>query len=364
MDRLDTFYFLCDCLSPFSVPEKLQKTLGKREIAWESVIAAAGYHLVTPALYWALREKGLLRELPDDVHDYLEAVWTLNFERNQKLSSQLVEVCGLFNRHGIQPLLLKGAITLVTECYPNIGVRVMNDLDMLIPEERLADAREILYQAGYADAYSSDDAPDHHHLTPLTHSEKIACIELHRGIVGQRYAELLPAAAVLDDSVSLTFMGVSAKQPSPIHRIQHNIVHSHLQDGNNARHNIDLRQLYEFIMLLKQFEAEIDWEAVRLNFSAGSEVKALANYPLLAQHLFSQKIPPGMPAPKNLTRQIGCFERGIEYPWVMRLRRLKYSIGNMIYGLVKSPKNILKLTQLTWYSSKYAEIKRAFTKTW
>jgi len=56
------------------------------ELPWPLLIEASSYHYVTPALAWCLRAQP---QLPDDIRGYLDAVLTLNRQRNDVQSVRL-----------------------------------------------------------------------------------------------------------------------------------------------------------------------------------------------------------------------------------------------------------------------------------
>src|SRR2546423_2959302 len=95
---------------------------------WQSVIALANRTLLTPALFSALVHSGEINRLPDDVREYLRFIHDRNGERNCRLRAQLTEAVTALNRHGIVPLLLKGAIPLFFSDDKQITARMTSDL--------------------------------------------------------------------------------------------------------------------------------------------------------------------------------------------------------------------------------------------
>ncbi len=141
---------LCQCLSGALGQSLSPSSLPTSEERWASVLRLSGDHLVTPVLRWALREqKGLYDELPSNVVDYLEAVYALNLEKNLSCEDQLSELISDLNKIEVRPVLLKGAAMLVGGLYPTSGERMISDLDILIPEERLPDVLSRMLALGY-----------------------------------------------------------------------------------------------------------------------------------------------------------------------------------------------------------------------
>ena len=95
------------------------------EAVWHEVVRLAGARRVAPALGAALADLGVPD--PKPAATLLAPLPGRNRERNLALRAALLETIGELNRIGIEPVLLKGAIRLVDELYPELdGFRVIN----------------------------------------------------------------------------------------------------------------------------------------------------------------------------------------------------------------------------------------------
>jgi hypothetical protein len=102
-----------------------QSDLPATETEWRNVLRRSCAHVVTPALRWALREQGYTSELPPDVLDFIDAVYTLNLEGNCHYEDQLAHLIWSLNEIRVRPVLLKGAAALVNGLYPTSGERMI-----------------------------------------------------------------------------------------------------------------------------------------------------------------------------------------------------------------------------------------------
>jgi Uncharacterised nucleotidyltransferase len=168
-----------------------------REAAWEDLVALSSEHFVTPALAWCVRQD---RSLPDDVREYLDAVLRLNSERNALLLVTLKRVAALPNAIDIEPVVLKGATELITGSYPAAGMRVIGDLDLLIPIDRVQSAAAALKKAGFAPV-GPLLPPNHHHLPVLADPETAAGVELHMTVVHNRSEALTPRTWFMETTI-------------------------------------------------------------------------------------------------------------------------------------------------------------------
>ena len=99
-------------------------------MVWELIIEVASFHYVTPALGSCLGADG---DVQPDVRDYFEFAAALNSQCNEKVLSGLARIAALLNAIDIEPLLLKGAAHLVQGTYPEPSMRILGDVDILIP---------------------------------------------------------------------------------------------------------------------------------------------------------------------------------------------------------------------------------------
>ncbi|HAL00137.1 MAG TPA: hypothetical protein DCP50_03930 [Exiguobacterium sp.] len=100
---------------------------------------------------------------------------TLNILR---FSTELVNVILFFKRYHLPVICLKGPV-IGEKIYRAIGARVFRDLDLLVPEERLSEAEDLLKKLGYVqDSTSNYSAKQSHHLVYI-HLQNDHIIELH-----------------------------------------------------------------------------------------------------------------------------------------------------------------------------------------
>ncbi|RUM42704.1 MAG: hypothetical protein DSY80_06750 [Desulfocapsa sp.] len=106
-------------------------------------------------------------------------------QANTLLMKTLGEILTLFESAGIKSLVLKGA-ALCNTLYPEIGLRPMRDIDLLLDKEDVEHAHTLLQNAGFCS--SSVALPkDYYHLQPLLKKDAgmEISIELHHGLFPQ-----------------------------------------------------------------------------------------------------------------------------------------------------------------------------------
>jgi Uncharacterised nucleotidyltransferase len=142
--------------------------------AWQLLIELGSNHLVTPVVAWSLKDNA---GVPDDVRSYFDSVLTLNCIRNEHMLEGLRRVATALNAIDIEPVLLKSAAHLVEQLYPEPGLRILRDLDILIPEDRAQSAVGALRDIGFTGSIAAPE--NHHHLPGMTDPESGLDVELH-----------------------------------------------------------------------------------------------------------------------------------------------------------------------------------------
>ena len=155
--------------------DRLHAMVRSREVDWERVVGHASNQYVLPAFAAALQDLELIGALDEGVGAFLEAVHAANAERNREIGDELVTAVGILNRVGVEPVLLKGAIWLVDELYPDHGWRMLRDIDLLVPQPTWAAAILALQDNGYA--FARDKV---HHEAALRRPGGLVRVEVHR----------------------------------------------------------------------------------------------------------------------------------------------------------------------------------------
>jgi hypothetical protein len=334
--QIAALQFITHCLSNDVRPESisaLRTAIHSEKQPWEAVVSLANNHLLTPAMWVALKKKNLTAELPDELRDYLHELHQMSKERNAKLRAQLLEAVRRLNRIDITPVLLKGAMHLVTDVYGDTGARIMTDIDLLVPREKIDACLPALHDLGYEaeEDIHNDYHEDHHHCAPLFRPGDYGSLEIHRSLTENTYADILPTEIGLAEAQPLEFQGLSMKVLSPTHRLLHNILHSQLVDHNHADGIFPLRSLHEVVTESTANQQRVDWSIIQSRMEQHKRGKALGAYLYMAHTLFGMSFPKGME--KTLSSQL-YYQRccaQLSWQWVNQwgLRLGRYSADTM-----------------------------------
>lgn len=289
--------FIAGCLSVRSVSDaerSLNTVIGSGRLDWTIVMELADAHLVTPALWVAIRRRGLAGRLPSNVRDYLWKIHLLSALRNRRLKDQAIAVVRVLNSIGIEPVLLKGGASLFDNTFGDPSSRVMADLDMLVPREKAEHCWSVLRRNGYEPIGGGYDYSRHHHLMPLLHPKDEGTIEIHREALPSSAATIMPSTLMWTCAQSVRVSGVLFQLPDPTTRILHNVLHAALVNRGHARGDLSLRSLHELSLIQSQYEANIDWMTIQKLMDRGGKSRVLNAWLYAAHQLFACPLPEGV----------------------------------------------------------------------
>ena len=280
-------------------------------VSWELLIECSSHHNVTPALSWCLKDNAVL---PADVRNYFDAILSLNSTRNECIVDGLARVVSALNAIDIEPVLLKGVSHLVEGLYPTLGLRVVGDVDVLVPDYRAKDAVAALHGVGFF--VPKYDLPENHlHLPGMRDNESGLYVELHTRV--DLKEAVISARWFREMTHPFPFRGLQIRVPEPTGSIGLNIVHSQLHHEGYQRSGIELRQLLDLAMIRARHESEIDWSELDHRFSAGGFGQVLATYLKFAEVFFGQ----AAPQLSNMPRKMALERIRVFVEWPDRAKR-------------------------------------------
>lgn len=286
------------------LPKRAALPLPDSEAAWRQIIAIASAHLILPALHQAIiagaDDSTISRPQNRDALDFLSEIHAANGARNGRLRASLIATAAALNKAGIIPLVLKGGAFLLDPVATRTGGapqnpasmrpapwRFMSDLDLLLPEHRLAEAVRVVNEAGFTAPGDSYDPQGDAHYPPLVSPCGEIVIELHSRIFTDKSAKPCPDT-LIGNAKLISLAGAKLHQPSPIERIAHLIGHAQLHNGFYRKKRILLRDLVDLSMLLRNHQQAISWPDILQNFTTTAEREAACAF-IAAWQLWQQQ---------------------------------------------------------------------------
>ena len=215
--------------------------------SFEAMLLTASRRQLMPAAIDNLVAKGIV--LPSEMMHgtqvgFLAQVHKLNegFQlRRNVLANSLKDIIAGLNGAGVEPLILKGSMSLISG---EPAWRFQRDIDFTIdPDESPATVRA-LSDLGYSASKDSGARP--HHLVPMLKEGLPASIEPHVKLAGARARKVLPDAALLKYCHRGNWNGAKYSYLSPGASALHGLAHHHFQNRGYVFGTFSLKGLMEF----------------------------------------------------------------------------------------------------------------------
>ena len=230
--------------------------------AWSDFYDLAKAQGVAPLVYWTFKGDDWPDGSPREVHTRFTKAYYETSAYNQLLYRELERILVLLNEADVPVVVLKGA-ALAESLYPDIGLRPMNDLDLLIHRNDLIKASDSIKSLGYL-VESTERFPgvglfyDHEKSFRNLSNDNLV-IELHWGLIAGDADWRSPAVdwffgqteKVNAKNIPLSFAILN----TPTHLIYLS-AHQMLQHGEEQAR---LCWLYDLHLLICQDGNEIDW---------------------------------------------------------------------------------------------------------
>lgn len=153
---------------------------------------------------------------------FLAREYAQSFGATARMVGEVAPALQALHRASIPAMVLKGTALALTH-YRDMGARPMSDVDILVPEDRIVDALDLLKAAGFQGNPSREWLETESHADTLTAASG-TCIDLHRHAT---YEARFRAAdqAFFADAVSLEVAGAPALAMNPGDQLLHILIH-------------------------------------------------------------------------------------------------------------------------------------------
>jgi len=261
-----------------------------KRLDWQHVLRRAQRNRIAPSLHQEL-ERAPARDLvPPEVRQELRRRYYLTGLQNALFCDELKSILRAFRQEGVDAVLLKG-MALAETVWRNVALRPMADIDLLVREEDLDAADEILSSLGHvaSERYRSKEwyRRSHHHLAPRYNQEQGIAVELHRNIVVPDDHFSVDISGVWQRAQYVTVAGVDTRVLSPEDQIIHLCLHVSHDDPFVGK----IGSLMDIAQAVRHYGDSIRWNWIRAQ-AVQNNFGRFVYYPLyLAKDEFGVAIP-------------------------------------------------------------------------
>jgi hypothetical protein len=269
--------------------------------SWSRLVTMAQQQGVLIPLIHALRRDSLLLPVPRTagpvdreahVTSRLEAAWRDHLTRAADLTDQLATIVRAFAAAGIATMPLKGARHLAAPLTAWCPARVMRDLDLCVPADRLAEAVKTLASLGYRPI--EEGTAFDHHAPAMALPDRHGAVEVHCDALALGGRKVLPTATVWDLSAPVPFAGADV-HVLPLHwHMLHGLLHHQVAERGHRRRILALKGLFEFASLAADVSAP-QWAEIAAHMADKGQAVVLGSWLRQAEVLFGLPHPPGVP---------------------------------------------------------------------
>lgn len=201
--------------------------------------------------------------------------------------ARLEQVIQALRQRGIPHMAMKGLAQSLT-LYQGNASREMQDVDLLVPPNREAEARQAMQELGFQSLSGPGDPdfPHHHHEAPQLDEPSGLIVEIHREVVPKRVLKSGLADGFRRRAEAVEFAGDRLAVPCREDRLLHLCLHLRLH-----RYLGCLRDVLEIATLVEEEEASWDWGRVEAIASEADGVSPLYTGLRLAAVAFKTPIP-------------------------------------------------------------------------
>ena len=280
-------------------PEVLWEALSPPE--WKDLVETAQQQRVAPLLYHELESCGWPESTPSHLVRQLKSAYYGASGLNLMLYEELARVLhALESRAGVARVVLLKGVALASTLYPDLALRPMSDLDLLIPREQIPAATDALRGLGYSE-FSPEMAPGlaevvHYHAALHGGPHGSIGVELHWGLIAGETDWRSPSIEWFwKETEPWAWEGptagrLEALQLKPTAHLLYLTAHLLLQHGAAQA---QLVWYYDVHLMASRWASRIDWEELASRARALRWAAALAGALQASQELFATPLPDG-----------------------------------------------------------------------
>jgi hypothetical protein len=255
---------------------------------WEATLAQARAHDVSSLLAWHLDSSASDPWVPEHVHQELRQRGMAVAGMNLLIYHELASLLKSMWVSDIPVIVLKG-VHLAEIVYPNIALRPIGDIDLLVDERDMIPCSEILLENGFLPSRRfrlEIEVGKHLHIPPFVKPGG-ATVELHWSVIPPDSPIHIDLPELWARALPVKISGAPALSLSPEDLLLQLCLHFYQHEFR-----LGIRHLYDLVETVVFYGADLDWEQVAARASQWNAGKPTYLALHLARQLLNAPIPP------------------------------------------------------------------------
>jgi len=233
---------------------------------WRQIVDLAKGEGVGSVLYWKLNQSNRLQLLPNPLQASLRAIYYGLQMKNGELIKELKNLTQQLARANILVVALKGICYALT-IYPDPALRLMVDLDLLIPKAKISEAVRVAKTSGYVEtkpeAFPGLNELFGHSVDLYKTNAPFTTLEMQYSLVAEKsFSYAVPSDWFWTQTEPIQLLAPeeelgSLLMLSPTAQVLYACAHTMLKHG--AR-NTTLRWFYDLDRMIRVYADRMDWD--------------------------------------------------------------------------------------------------------
>lgn len=278
MNTKETLFFIGKCLT-LGTSDVHRKEIADRisngDVNWDQFVQISTAHYVFPALYINLRKAEFLKNMPEDLVNFMREITELNRNRNLEIIEQAQEINSLLRENEIVPIFLKGTGFLLQNFYSDPAERMVGDIDFLLAKDQIQKALSLLKEKGYTEVFPAHyNSPSPKHLPRIHKVDKVAAVEIHFSMTVDKYAKEFNYHTVIDQSIEKDGVNFLALKD----QLALSLIAKQINDNGMNLYTMSLRNGYDVLLLSNYVDPLLSIQRFDSLFRPLNNFLALCNF--------------------------------------------------------------------------------------
>jgi hypothetical protein len=237
-----------------------------------------------------LKQAGILDQVPAPVRRHLESAVLVHDKQKRDLAYDAEKIRQILAPIDEKLILLKGAAYLQAELPVGRG-RLIGDIDIIVPHERIDETEKTLNQSGWESSYIDSYNERYyrkwmHEIPPLFNPKRGTTLDLHHTILPPTAAANLDANLLFDDLIEVKPGIYTLSRPDMV-------IHSATHLFHEGEFHNGLRDLWDLDRMLRDFPERdpLFWDGLVSRARQLDLMGSLFHGLTYSQQLFATPIP-------------------------------------------------------------------------